>query len=78
VSQWFIKVRQDFIRATLKQFGQINRKDLVREFGVSPQQASNDIAAFLAADPPNVEYDVRAKCYVVVEQQDAIRKGGET
>lgn len=67
MSAWFKDRRQEFIAATLRQFGQIRRRDLVREFDVSLQQASADIAAFLAAEPPHVRYDVSAKAYVFDE-----------
>jgi len=70
MSAWFINVRRDFIVATLKQFGQVRRADLVREFNISTIQASNDIASFLANKPPNVRYDVNAKMYVVEDQDD--------
>lgn len=57
--------RQEFIAATLRQFGQVRRSDIVREFGVSVPLASADIARFLASKPPGVRYDVSAKAYVV-------------
>ena len=60
--------RQEFIAATLRQFGQIRRADIVREFDVSMQQASTDIAAFLAAQPAFVRYDVSAKAYVLADE----------
>lgn len=65
MSQWFKDRRQEYIATTLRQFGQIRRADLVREFDISVPQASLDIAAFLAADPPFVRYDVSAKTYVL-------------
>lgn len=68
MSQWFKDRRQEFIAATLKQFGQVNRQDLVRQFGISVPQASADIAAFLASDPPHVAYDVSAKTYVLAQK----------
>ena len=71
MSTWFTNRRQEFIATTLRQFGQIRRKDIMRQFDVSMQQASTDIAEFLSADPANVTYDVSAKCYVLV---DAIKQ----
>lgn len=65
MSKWFIDRRQEFIAATLKQFGQVNRADIMRQFDVSAPQASADIALFLSNDPPHVRYDVSAKCYVL-------------
>lgn len=70
MSRWFINVRQEFIAATLRQFGQIRRKDIIREFDVSATQASADIALFLDSKPPHVRYDVSGKCYVL-ETDDA-------
>lgn len=69
MSKWFRDRRQEFIAATLKQFGQIRRADLIREFDISMPQASNDIQDFLASDPPHVRYDVSGKCYVLEGDQ---------
>jgi len=54
--------------ATLRQFGQVRRQDIMREFDVSLPQASADVQAFLAANPAFVRYDVSAKAYVIVEE----------
>lgn len=67
MSTWFKDRRQEFIAATLRQFGQIRRADLVRQFDISTLVASHDIAAFLANDPPYVTYDVSAKTYVLTD-----------
>lgn len=65
MSTWFQDRRQEFIAATLRQFGQIRRADIMRQFDLSEPQASKDIAAFLANDPPFVSYDTTAKAYVL-------------
>ena len=67
MSRWFQDRRQEFIAACLRQFGQVRRTDLIREFDVSLPQASADIAAFMAHKPPLVRYDVSAKAYVLDE-----------
>lgn len=67
MSRWFLDRRQEFIAATLRQFGQVRRADIVREFGVTVAVASKDISDFLAGDPPHVRYDVSAKTYVLEE-----------
>lgn len=64
MSRWFQDRRQEFIAATLRQFGQVRRADLVRQFDISVPQAANDIAEFMASNPPHVRYDVSAKTYV--------------
>jgi DeoR/GlpR family transcriptional regulator of sugar metabolism len=69
MSQWFKQRRQEFIAATLRQFGQVRRADLVREFDISVPQASNDIAEFLSASPANVRYDVSAKAYIMEQPE---------
>lgn len=71
MSGWFIARRQEFILATLRQFGQIRRQDIMREFDVSQPQASNDIQMFLADNEGRVRYDVSAKAYVIVEEDSA-------
>lgn len=68
MSAWFKNRRQEFIAATLRQFGQVRRQDIMREFDVSLPQASADIQAFLAASPAHARYDVSAKAYVLVEE----------
>lgn len=64
---WFTDRRQEFIWATLQKFGQIRRADLCKEFDLSSQQASADIAHWMAANPDKYFYDVSAKCYVIKE-----------
>jgi hypothetical protein len=76
MTDWFQDRRQEFIAATFRQFGQIRRGDIVREFGITPQVATGDIATFLARDPPVVVYDVRSKAYVLVDDE-AGRPGGD-
>ena len=67
MSRWFKDRRQEFIAATLRQFGQIRRGDIMREFGVTVTIASSDIFEFLCTKPPRAEYDVRTKTYIVVD-----------
>jgi hypothetical protein len=70
MSSWFKDRRQEFIAATLRQFGQIRRADICREFDVTQAIASADIATFLASDPPHVSYDVSAKTYVLQHDEE--------
>jgi hypothetical protein len=69
MSGWFQERRREFITATLRQFGQIRRADLVREFDISVPQASADIRAYMDSKPPNVRYDVSAKAYIFENQE---------
>lgn len=67
MSQWFLERRQEFIAATFRQFGQIRRADIVREFEVTTAVASADIAKFLENNKlvGTIRYDVSAKIYVI-------------
>ena len=62
---WFMKQRQDFIRAQLKTFGQIRRSDIAKRFDVSIPLASSDIQTFIESNPDCIIYDGRAKMYVL-------------
>lgn len=69
MSKWFLNKRQEFIEATFRQFGQIRRADIVREFEVTNAVASMDIAKFLDCNTfvGAIRYDVSAKIYVLEE-----------
>lgn len=61
--RWSIERRLEFIERRLVWEGQINRADLVRQFGVSPNQATADFRRFEAAHPGALRYDTRGKTY---------------
>ena len=72
MSRWFLDRRQEFIAATLRQFGQIRRADIVREFEVTNAVASADIAKFLECGKlvGSIRYDVSAKRYGMEEAKN--------
>ena len=72
MSRWFLDRRQEFIAATLRQFGQIRRADIVREFEVTNAVASADIAKFLERGKlvGTIRYDVSAKIYVIEDTKN--------
>ncbi len=72
MSRWFLDRRQEFIAATLRQFGQIRRADIVREFEVTNAVASADIAKFLERGKlvGSIRYDVSAKIYVIEDTKN--------
>lgn len=45
--------------------GSIGRNDLVNRFGIKPAAATRDIALYRKRAPDNIEYDTKAKLYVV-------------
>lgn len=56
--------RLEFIDFRLFWDGKFNRGDLVETFGISPQQASSDIAEYERLAPSNLVYDRRLKTYL--------------
>lgn len=47
--------------------GQVSRKDLVTRFGISDPAATKDLSAYTELAPGRLQYDLRRKCYVLVE-----------
>lgn len=62
--RWGVQRRLEFIDFRLFWDGRFNRRDLVETFGISPQQASADIALYTARAPANLSYDGGARTYV--------------
>jgi hypothetical protein len=61
---WFIEQRLRFIDWALLNCGGLNRQDIATTFAVSLKQATLDLAAFEAARPGSMDYDLKAKRYV--------------
>lgn len=66
---WFMRQRQDFIRAQLETFGLIRRQQIVDKFEVTLAVASNDIMQFIADHPDMIDYDRSAKCYTLDKER---------
>lgn len=64
MANWFAEQRQTWIAEMLHVYGFINREHLMRKFGISMPQASQDIQRFGAEHPKAMRYDVSRKCYV--------------
>lgn len=62
--RWSVERRLELIEFRLHWEGRLNRRHLVEAFGVSPQQASADIARYEELAPGNMEYDRSTKTYV--------------
>lgn len=60
---WATERRLDFIEDRLVRHRRLNRGEIVAYFGVSAQQASLDIRAYVALNPL-VSYDNSEKCYL--------------
>lgn len=61
--RWGVEQRLEFIEFRLFWEGEINRGDLVEQFGVSVPQASKDLSLYQERAPGNMRYDTRAKRY---------------
>ena len=72
---WATDRRLDFIDWCLARQGEVQRGDLVAEFGVSQQQASADLGAFEAAHPGAMNYDKSRKRYVPARSNYLPRRG---
>lgn len=63
-SSWYIERRLDFIDAMLAAWGSIGRGEIVAAFGVTPSQASADLAEFDRCHPGAIRYDHAGKRYL--------------
>jgi hypothetical protein len=61
---WVRRKRLEFIEFRLIWEGRLRRSALTTAFDISEQQASVDVAAYDAAAPGNLIYDVREKAYL--------------
>ena len=61
---WGVERRYEFIEFRLFWQGRINRGDLMEAFGVSTQQASLDLNAYIERAKRNLVYDKRLRTYL--------------
>ena len=61
---WSVERRYEFIEFRLFWQGRINRGDLMEAFGVSTQQASLDLNAYIEQAKRNLAYDKRLRTYL--------------
>lgn len=76
--RWYEQHRMEWIAETLRVFGYINRHHLMRKFGISEPQASNDFLTFQRLHPNAMKYDLSTKRYVAQEPLDMINKSEKT
>ena len=63
-TNWTVEQRYQFIEFRLYWSGHINRSDLLEVFGISKQQASNDLASYIEGRKSNLSYDKSLRTYV--------------
>ncbi len=64
--RWAVEQRLNFIRARLREPGEVRRGDLIAEFGISLPQASVDLGLFAKRHPKAMVYDKTRKAYIRV------------
>ncbi|MAJ64914.1 MAG: WYL domain-containing protein [Alphaproteobacteria bacterium] len=61
--RWTVEQRLAFIADRLAWEGSVNRRDLVEQFGISPNQATGDFNRFAEYYPEALDYDRQEKTY---------------
>lgn len=61
---WSVERRFEFIEFRVFWQGHINRRDLMETFGISVQQASKDLSAYIEGRKSNLVYDRRLRTYL--------------
>ena len=62
--KWAIERRLAFVEFRLRWDGKVNRTDVATKFGISLNQATNDLVAYAKAAPENIRYDLSLRAYV--------------
>jgi hypothetical protein len=57
--------RLAFVELRIRFFGEIRRQDLVTRFGIQSAAATRDLSFYKELVPGNIEYDSKAKSYVL-------------
>ncbi len=60
--------RLSYIELRLRFMGDIRRADLVRRFGIQSAAATRDFALYRSLAPENIDYDAKAKIYILGQQ----------
>ena len=63
-SNWTVGQRYKFMEFRLYRSSHINRSDIMEVFGISKQQASNDLASYIEGRKSNLTYDKSLRTYV--------------
>ena len=59
--------RLAFVELRVRFIGDIRRQDLVSRFGIQSAAATRDLSIYKELAPGNIDYDTKAKCYVLGE-----------
>lgn len=61
--RWYTRHRQEWIAETLRVFGYIDRKHLMRKFEISEPQAALDLRRYQQQHPAAITYNRNTKRY---------------
>lgn len=61
--RWYLEYRLAWIMESVEIFGQINRDNICRKFGLTPQVASADIKMVMERWPDLMTYNLSTKRY---------------
>ena len=64
--RWFEEQRMEWIGETIRIFGFINREHIIKKFGVSMPQASNDLSTFIRNNPETILYNTTTRRYEAI------------
>ena len=70
MTNWFAQHKQAWIDDMINIYGHINRKHLMKKFGISPAQATKDLQTYLAKNPDKIFYDPFRKAYYAKPQNN--------
>jgi hypothetical protein len=62
--RWGVEQRLEFIEFRLFWEGNVNRSDVMTQFGLSVNQASADLSRYIGLAPDNMDYDRSLRTYV--------------
>jgi hypothetical protein len=61
--RWFLEFRLAWIKESVEIFGQINRENVMRKFGISTAQTALDFAEVMRRWPDHMNYNRSTKRY---------------
>lgn len=68
--RYFEQLRISWIVETIKIFGFINRRHVVKKFGVTQHVVSSDFSKVQEMHPDLMKYDASQKCYFLSKNAD--------
>lgn len=70
--KYYQRERMEWIADCLRVYGFVNRKHIMRKFGMSHPQASSDMTLFRRRNPGAVKYDLSNKMFLDATENNDI------